>query len=231
MADQPKAQTRNAAAAANAPAAHAAHAASAGPAAHAAPAADIIARASAEYRIKRYIMVVILAGTGAWFGYDGFFGWPNENQRVADTKRQIKEAQNANNEKRIKELDFELTKLKEHTDTDLMFQKVLCIVLPALGFGVLAFSLHNSRGAYRLRGGVLEVPGHPPVPLDAIRAIDKTYWDRKGIAYLDYELANKKTGTLRLDDFIYQRKQTDDIFAKVEEFTGTAEKESPAAKK
>ena len=96
---------------------------------------------------------------------------------------------------------------------------------------ILAFALYNSRGQYRLRDEILNVPGHPPVPLDAITSIDKTYWDRKGIVFINYELPNGKAGKVRLDDFIYQRPPTDEIYKRIEAYTGTAEMpaDSPAS--
>ena len=95
--------------------------------------------------------------------------------------------------------------------------------LPPLGLLVLGWSLYRSRGSYRLANNILQAPGHPPVPLEAIRSIDKTDWDRKGIAHVNYELANGAKGTVTLDDFIYDRPPTDEIFRRIEVYTGTAE--------
>src|SRR6478735_3886852 len=48
----------------------------------------IVARASNEYRLKRLVIVIMLVGSGLWFAYDGFIGWPRENQRIADLKKE-----------------------------------------------------------------------------------------------------------------------------------------------
>jgi len=68
---------------------------------------------------------------------------------------------------------------------------------------------------------VLYAPGHPPVPLDAIREIDKTKWEKKGIVYLDYELEGAEgtkgqSGTIVLDDFVYDQDPTDTIVKSIE---------------
>jgi hypothetical protein len=183
----------------------------------------LVAKASREYRVKRLIIVAMLVVFGLWFGYDGFINWPNENARIKAIGTEIEAARKANDEAKVKALDAERSKLKEHSDTDLMFQKVLCFTLPPLGLAVLAWSLYNSRGAYRLQDERLHVPGHPPIPLDAIRSIDKTDWDRKGIAYVNYELVNGAKGAARLDDFIYDRVPTDAIFKRIEDYTGTGD--------
>ena len=189
--------------------------------------APLVARASTEYRVKRYIIVVMLIAMGLWFGYDGFIGWPRENERIKQIGTEIEVARKANDEARTKALDAERTTLKQHSDLDLAFQRILFFALPPVGLFVLGWSLYQSRGAYRLADQILSVPGHPPIPLDMIRSIDKTDWDRKGIAYVNYELPNGAKGAARLDDFIYERKPTDDIFKRIEEYTGTGE--SPAS--
>ena len=95
--------------------------------------------------------------------------------------------------------------------------------LAMLGLVVLGWALYYARGIYRLQDNQLSVPGHPPIPLDAIRSIDRTDWDRKGIAWINYQLPNGITRSACLDDFIYQRKPTDDIFKQIETYTGTGE--------
>ena len=170
----------------------------------------IVARAGRYYRNTRYVFVLGLIVMGAWFAYDGWVRYPRE------------QAMNRQNPKTG----------VPRTDTDIRFQKVLGTTLPPLGIGFLIWTLYRSRGAYRLSNGVLSVPGHPDVPLDAIRQIDKTLWDRKGIAFLDYELPPGSSpvrapagapldyrspgGRITLDDFIYDRRPTDRIFERVE---------------
>lgn len=185
--------------------------------------APLVARASTEYRVKRFIIVAMLLGMGGWFGYDGLVKWPAENKHIEELRKGIEAAGKANDEPQSIRLNAELKKLQHHTDTDLRWQKVLAMILPPAGLLVLIWSLYHSRSSYRLRDNVLGVPGHPPIPLDAIRSIDKTDWDRKGIALVYYELANGAKGCARLDDFIYERLPTDGIFKRIEEYTGTGE--------
>ncbi len=109
-----------------------------------------------------------------------------------------------------------MTMEKPHQDRDIQIQKYLGFSLLPLGIVLGFWFFYSSRGAYRLTGDVLSIPGHPPVPLQAVRDIDKTKWDRKGIAYVDYELPDGTQGSFRLDDFVYERKPTDEIFARIE---------------
>ncbi len=186
-------------------------------------AGPLVARASTEYRVKRLIIVIMLVGMGGYFALDGWIRWPRENQRIAELTKEKEVALKASDESKVHQLDAEISNMKQHSDTDLLMQKVLAIALPPVGLFVLGWALYYSRGAYRLHDHILTVPGHPPIPLDAIRSIDRTDWDRKGIAWINYELGNHTTGSACLDDFIYQRKPTDDIFKQIENYTGTGE--------
>jgi hypothetical protein len=199
-----------------------------------APAGDIVARASKEYRIKRYLMVALLFGWGVWSLYDGYIGYPKKNQKIADIRSEIKKAEDAKDEAKAGKLAEELRKAgSPHSEgtfwSDVSLNRKIGWSLIPVSLALLAFALHNSRGEYRLRGNIVNVPGHPPVPLERVKSIDKADWDRKGIAYVDYELVNGATGTFRLDDFIYERKPTDDIFAVIEKHAGSDQaSEEPA---
>ena len=196
------------------------------------PAGEIVARAGQYYRNTRYIMCALLVGAGLWFAYDGWIGWPEHNRKVAEVKRRIDEADRAGDTNGAAAARAELGKMsKEKSSSDILLQKILAVSLPPVGIGLLAWALYASRGAYRLSGRTLHVPGHPPVTFDQITRIDKRLWDRKGIAYLDYDRAAGTpsrapgetvdyqatgSGRIKLDDFVYERKPTDQIFERIE---------------
>src|SRR5215217_8146123 len=169
----------------------------------------IVARSGRYYRNTRYLFVLGMIAMGAWFARDGWVRYPHERAlHQQNPKTGV-----------------------PHTETDIQLQKVLGCTLPVLGVAFLGWTLYRSRGTYRLQGNVLSVPGHPDVPLDSIVAIDKSKWDRKGIAYVDYELLppsgprggnepvldyRAPVGRLTLDDFIYERPPTDRIVERIE---------------
>jgi hypothetical protein len=192
----------------------------------------IIAQGSGEYRVKRYIMVAVIIGMGLWFGYDGFKRWPAQNARIDQIEQEQRSPDLTPEQREALAKERKGLPGTKHSDTDLLWQKILFFTLPPLGLAYLVWTLYNSRGRYRLEGTHLSVPGHPTIELDQITKIDKQLWDRKGIAYIDYD-ANGRTGTLRLDDFVYQAKPTRDIFKRVEEHTlarvAAATGETPAA--
>ncbi|HVT90004.1 MAG TPA: hypothetical protein VHD56_14210 [Tepidisphaeraceae bacterium] len=185
------------------------------------PDGPIVAGPGVGYRIKFSLFALLLIGMGAWFGYDGFVGWPNMNERLRVIKLERDEAIRTGNSTRSQALLEESLKLNNgqpKTDWDLGLQKFLCLALPVVGIALGLRALHNSRGEYRLENGVLTVPGHPPVPLENMTELDRRLWDRKGIAYLTYDLGAGQQGTLRLDDYFHERVNTDLIFERVEKY-------------
>jgi hypothetical protein len=177
------------------------------------PAQPIVARAGRYYRNARYIMVLGILAMGAWFAYDGFINWPAQNRKLDPIEAELK---GQPNETRRVELEQERKLIGDRkTDTSIMLNRVLAFALPVVGVAYAAFFLRRSRGEIRLENDTLHVPGHPPVPIDAIRTVDESLWKKKGIALLTYDTGydtGPATGTIRLDDFIYQQTPVDQIF-------------------
>jgi hypothetical protein len=173
---------------------------------------NIVARGDSWFRLKWVGMgLLFLAGAG-WFLRDGYIRWPHENEEIR--AKAIAEG------KPIPEKSL-------HSDTDLGLQKVIGFGLIPVSLLIALRGLYGTRGEYRLSDNTLHVPGHPPVPLDAIRAIDQSKWDRKGIAYIDYEL-NGTTARLKLDDYMYQREPTDQIHDRILAVVAPAEVSAPS---
>lgn len=195
--------------------------------------AAIVAGPGRGYRIKFALFGLLMVGMGMWFGYDGFIGWPEMNQKLATLKIQREAAVRAGNAKASQDLLTQINQLNNgepRTDSDINLQKFFCFALPPLGIFLVARAFRNSRGEYRLERNVLTVPGHPPVPLENITEIDRRLWDRKGIALLNYDLEGK-SGTIRLDDYFHDRPPTDEIFKRVEQFVGGEPAQPPEEEK
>jgi hypothetical protein len=173
--------------------------------------APIVAGPGQYYRNTRYIMAALTVVMGFWFGYDGFIRWPAENVTIARIESEL----SSPDETTQARLKVELKGHSKHTDTDLLLQRLLAFALPPLGICLLLWALYNSRGEYRLVGETLFIPGHPPVPLPAIRELDQSIWDRKGIARVAYTLSDDRSGTAKIDDFVYDRIPTDQIYDQI----------------
>ncbi|HLL90055.1 MAG TPA: hypothetical protein VK324_12205 [Tepidisphaeraceae bacterium] len=172
----------------------------------------VVATHGRYYRNVRYLLSAGLVAMGLWFAYDGWKAWPAKTARIDQIEQTELPAADARGDTDAKgRLQAELKELgSRHSDTSIRTQKQLAVACPIGGVALLCWTLHNSRGRIRFDGHTLEVPGHPPLPVDAITALDKSKWDRKGIAYAHYDVGGK-TGQARLDDFVYERDPIDKI--------------------
>jgi hypothetical protein len=165
-------------------------------------AGPIVATYGRYYRNTRYLMFLLFMGFGIASIYHGFWKYPADNA-----------AWNPAHGMR-----------PPHGEYDAPLNKLLGILLPPLAIFVLYRAMHNSRGEYRLEGETLHIPGHPAIPLSAIRKIDKGLWDRKGIATIEYEVGEPAVrGTFRLDDFVYERGPTDQIIERIEAYAASVQ--------
>ena len=172
----------------------------------------IVARYGAYYRNTRYILTLILFVMAGWFAYDGWKAWPAANAKAADLDQRI--AATKNDQDRLP-LQEERRGIKTHTDLDLFWQRALAVVLPLVGIGLTGWARHNSRGEIKLAGDRLSAPGHPEIALDDVTALDQRMWDRKDIAYVQYEKGEAK-GRIRLDAFIYEAEPIVKIYERIE---------------
>jgi hypothetical protein len=181
-------------------------------AASSSPPADVVAKPDRLFRMKRYLIVLMLVGMGLWFCYDGFYNWPRE-KREADA---VETSQPGSSH-------------KPHSDNDIFLNQLLGVALVPLGLLALTWFLYGSRGEYRLSGQTLHVPGHPPITLDSITQIDKSKWERKGVATIRYQPpGGRSERQFRLDDYVYDRDPTDLILKRLEEGLLSEEQNPPA---
>jgi hypothetical protein len=188
----------------------------------AAPAGEIVARRDRAHYIKRCVLIpVLILFAGLYFLYDGYVGYPSQNRRFDELTAKAKEARDRGDVKTEADLLQERKSVTHHDEFQLRLQQQLGYGL--LPFSVLAFVFFSrqSRGQYRLADDVLYAPGHPPVPLDAVREIDKTKWDKKGIAYIGYEIESaaggpSQAGRVKLDDALYEQQPTTAILKAIE---------------
>jgi hypothetical protein len=167
---------------------------------------EIVATAARDFRWKRFALVGILLIYSGLSIRDGFSKYPRENAAARDHGYQI----------------------MPHPGFDIQLNQSLGLLLPPLSLLFLLWTLYASRGSYRFDGTDIHIPGHPPIPLSAVRGINRAKWDRKGIAYVEYQLPdNPKVAKFKLDDFVYEREPTDQIFAIIESALGEGTSEAP----
>jgi hypothetical protein len=160
-------------------------------------------------------MVLLLIGAGAWFLYDGYVGWPRHNRALDQAEQMRNQAEAAHDQAKYDAMSHQISRMHaRYSNSSLFLQKLLGFALPPIGVLFLIRMLYVSRGEVRLKDDVITAPGHPAIPFSAIRELDKRQWDRKGIAIVKYEV-DGKTGSLTLDDFVYEQDPTDKIYDRV----------------
>jgi hypothetical protein len=191
----------------------------------------IVAKAQFDYLWRRYVIAGALIIGGLWFAYDGWVGWPKKNELYAQLQSELTTAQRMGESSKVKEIEDRLKNegIEKHDDFAILLQKILACSLPPLGVAFLIWSLYLVRGAYRLSGTKLSIPGHPEIDIDDITKIDKQKWDRKGIAVLSYETGSGAKGDLTLNDMLYNRPATDEILTRIETRLLPATTTPPAA--
>ena len=195
------------------------------------PSGPIVARRGNYYRNARLILVAFVFGFGLWSVYDGFYAWPKKNTEIDQVNKDLSLAVGRGDTEQIGVLGKRQKELGDrHSDLSINLNRILSVALPIFSLGYLVYFLYRSRGEVRYDADTLHMPGHPPVPVDAIQSLDKRLWDKKGIAFLTYS-SDSKRGILKLDDFVYEQKPIDAIYdivkARVEGRDRTAEATSP----
>ena len=177
------------------------------------------ARRGSFYINVRYGLSVVAILMGCWFLYDGFVKYPAQNEEFDRLTAASEEAQLLGREEEAEAYQGELKEKglnERHSDLSINFQKILGIGLPPLAILLLIRWLYISRGEVKLNEqDVLHHPGHPLVKADEITEIDDELWDRKGISYMTYATASGETGTIKLDDFLYEREPIDKIHDRI----------------
>lgn len=187
------------------------------------PPGEYTARAGSYYRNVRYAVFVAALALGAYFLYDGYVGYPQDNERYAELLAEQNRLQEAGEQAAAAKVARELDEYKHHSDTDIFWQKVLGYGLPPVGILLMARWWYKSRGQVRLDpDDTLHVPGHDPIPLASMKGVDDRVWDRKGIADVEYT-APEGEKRARLDDFVYERGPIDKIHDRLAHLVGRTE--------
>jgi len=100
-----------------------------------------------------------------------------------------------------------------YSDTDIATQRYLAFVTVGLGLAALVFWAINARRVLAADDEALIAPNGTRIEWEKIREIDRTAWDKKGIAIVKYD-----GGTCKIDDYVF--KGADRVLEQVEQNTG-----------
>lgn len=170
---------------------------------------ELVARADFQYRWRVYLFFVLVFGYGLLSLRDGFFRWPRDNAEHARMRAEGKTPPQV-----------------DHNEASILINQALGVLFPAISLPLFIWLMYRSRGQYRLTHDALTAPGHPAIPLSQINALDKSLWERKGIATIEYQTAEGKIMKVSLRDMVYHRQTTDQIVDRIEAYLSGGE--SPA---
>jgi hypothetical protein len=177
-----------------------------------------IATASKSYSRRILLMVLLCAGVGAWFCYDGWSTYPTRNDAIVknvlhnpkgeeytylDTFKNWPGYQSATAEQ-IATMD-DTTKKSQidewKTARDIFWQRVLgagvCVVsLVILGW----YFKYRSKRASADETGLSPAPG-VTVPWGSITTVDNTRWEKSGIVTVTWKDAAGAEQSAKLDEY------------------------------
>jgi hypothetical protein len=165
-------------------------------------------------------MMLLFSG---WFCYDGFVKYPLQqeiwgsyNQVVVDNPGDpIEQARLWAEHAGAKGWPTDTPK-KKVEDKDILTQKIIAAITAPVGIYFLAtFILTRGRWVEADEQGV-RISSGQQMDYASIKSIDKSRWQRKGIALVHYE-SNGQAGRILLDDWKYDREPTKRILEVIEE--------------
>lgn len=177
---------------------------------------EVVARISKEWRRRMLFLFFMIFGIAAWFLYDGYSMWPNEQERYVEyteIKDALIESGAAVDEessslklawqRHAKEAGYVNKVPKERTDSAINEQRTIgwVMMIGALCYAVWIAWNHTRK--VTAEGEIVTGASGERVELDSIVAFDLKKWKNKGIAYAIYEVDGKQR-RLTLDDHKFQ---------------------------
>jgi len=195
---------------------------------------DIKANARRSYILKFVLIGLSALAFGLWNlkdatitypaqrphadAYLAMQGPPNENGDYMISDGDLQEAWTAYAEPR----GLPITKPDMHDHLDFLIKSNYFIggVFSLLGLWCLGLGLPTIGKWIELKDGTVSTKGGTGIALKDITAIDKTRWEKKGIAKVSATDANGKLQTVTIDDLKFDREPTDQIMAEIERVAG-----------
>jgi len=195
---------------------------------------DIKSTARKSYILKFLLIGLTALAFGLWNLNDATFTYPAKRPH-ADAYLEMQGPLNEDGQASISDGDLQEawqayaesnglppTKPDMHDHLDFLITSNYFIgcVFGLLGLWCLATGLPAIGKWIELRDGKLSTKGGSEIALENITAIDKSRWEKKGIAKVSATNADGKVQTLVIDDLKFEREPTDKIMAEIERVAG-----------
>ncbi|MFP4283622.1 MAG: hypothetical protein ACLFU2_13460 [Opitutales bacterium] len=191
---------------------------------------NVEARLTSTWRNRMLFIALMILGVAAWFFYDGIITWPNEAERY-ERYRALGEEMVASGdapevdspevqlawERLARQEDFSEKVPSERTEEDIAGQFKWGTGVGLVGLAFLGWVFWNQTLRIRSDEDYVYSARGKKVPWGAFTGVDRSKWEKKGIAVAEYELDGKK-GRMVLDD--YKFAPAEDIIVEIERRLG-----------
>ena len=164
---------------------------------------DVIVGKSTGWWYRRTgLLLLVVAGIGCWFLYDGHVNWPKLNARH-DEYGKFENGEDGRKltqwPKYAAQQGWPEKKAKFHSEDSILWQKRLGYGCLGLAVVLLIHFLNERRKTLRADGESFTTPSGKRVLFESVTKVDKRRWAKQGLAYIHYSEggAAKKA---RLDD-------------------------------
>lgn len=169
---------------------------------------SVTAVISKEWKQRMLLLILMCAGMGCWFLYDGLLAYPKNNVRATEYFALREELGEDSPELKsawlalARERGWRESPPKKIYSPDSLRTQIRLGAVALLAAAALAVYVFRSLSlTTRLENDTLIFPNGKSVPIGKIRAVSKKRWKNKGIADLVYEPKRGQSARLVLDDY------------------------------
>ncbi len=178
---------------------------------------NIESRTTQVWKRRMWMLMALVLGTGGWFFYDGFIGWPAEMKRHGEYQKYVegliergeitRELADTPHNKALEEgwrgearrRGWSTGVPAARTGKDFRFQKILGAAAFAVALVIFGWYVISNRRVLRCDGNTIECPDGTRATFDEVTGVNRKRWNSKGIAVLLCGDGRK----LVLDDYKY----------------------------
>lgn len=178
---------------------------------------------SAEAKVSRgwagrfFIIAAMFIAFGCWAIYDGMIGYPEQN-RAYDVYTELRDTERLEEWPDIAEQEgWDVEPPRQRSTWDIRTQFIMAGVCLPIGLFALFHALRGMRQGFSSDDQGFITTAGQRVPYDAVTNIDWELWNKKGYAYVEYEL-NGVSQSFLIDDVKYL--QANEVLAEIAEHTG-----------
>ena len=187
----------------------------------------IRAQADKKFNLRFLLISLVALGFGCWFLYDAIIGYPKELTRSEGFYEKVLSSDGDGPawkpvdadvwQQRAKENDWSLAKPKDPDEmrSKIFMQYAMAVMSFLVGIPALIHFLRTGSAWIEADEKAIWNSFGQKCEFQSIRSVDKSRWEKKGIAKVQYE-QDGTSKTFVIDDLKFDRKCTDEIMMLLE---------------